>query len=55
MTINLLLFTFPQNNHLDDAFDAVDSATEQAFEFGVIVGIIRVSDAHEQDVGRKTR
>ena len=46
---------FGANHYLDNAFDAIDGAAEEAFEFGVVVGVIRVSDAHEQNVGRKTR
>ena len=44
-----------ERTYLDNAFDAVDGAAEEAFEFGVVVGVVRVTDAHEQNVGRKTR
>ena len=40
---------------LDDALDAVDGAAEKTLELGIVVGVVRVSDAHEQNVGRKTR
>ena len=40
--------------YLDDALNAVDGAAEETLEFGVVVGVVGVSDAHEEDVGRKT-
>ena len=45
----------PYATDLDDALDAVDGAAEETLQLGVVVGVIRMTDAHEQDVGRKTR
>ena len=39
--------------HLDDLLDAVDGVSEQGPHLLVVVHVVRVTDAHEQDVGRQ--
>lgn len=40
--------------HLDDSFDAADGGVEQSADSLVVVDAVCVSDAHEDDVGRKS-
>lgn len=39
--------------HLDDAFDAADCRIEESAESPVVVHIVCISKAHEDDEGRK--
>ena len=40
---------------LDDFLDAVDGAGEERAHLLIIVHMVRVSDAHEDDVGEQAR
>ena len=43
------------HRYLDDLLDAVDGVRQQAPDLVIIVHVVRVADAHEEDVGRETR
>ena len=40
--------------HLDDRLDPGDDAVHQALELGAVIEVVRVADAHVDDIGGQT-
>lgn len=43
------------STHLEDLLDGVDGGSEQRLHLLVVVDVVGVSDAHEEDVSGQTR
>lgn len=43
------------STHLEDLLDGVDGRGEQRLHFLVVVDVVSMSDAHEEDVSWQTR
>lgn len=44
----------PSDTNLQDLLNAVDGGSEQGADLLVVIDVVRVSQTHEQDVGRQT-
>lgn len=44
----------PHDTNLQDLLNAVDGGSEQGADLLVVIDVVRVSQTHEEDVGRQT-